>query len=82
MNVHQILVDQRHHRDLAQVDLLIARQAQQQVERPLESFQVDDQLALAWRDHVRTGRRESVGGGGSRILRRRRAGGFGHAVPV
>src|SRR3546814_4654946 len=38
----QILLRQREDRDLRQVDLLVARQRQQQVERPLEALQRED----------------------------------------
>ena len=39
----QILLSQLQHRDLAQIDLLGARQGQQQVQRPLEPVDIDDQ---------------------------------------
>ena len=39
----QVLLGQLQDRDLAQVDLLGARQRQQQVERPLEAVDIDDQ---------------------------------------
>ena len=60
--MRQILVDQRHHRDAAEIDLLVARQGQQQVERTFEAFEIDDQLALARRNHVGAGGGEAVGG--------------------
>ncbi len=72
-DMRQVLIDQRHHGDAAQVDLLVARQGEQQVERTLEALQIDDQLALARRDHVRASGGEVVGA---------RALGFIHAVPV
>ncbi len=39
----QVLLGQLQDRDLAQIDLLRARQGQQQVERPLEAVDIDDQ---------------------------------------
>lgn len=52
LHEHQILVDQRHHGDAPQIDLLIARKGQQDVERTLVSLQIEDQLALAGRQHI------------------------------
>ena len=43
----QILVDQRHDRDAGEIDLLVARQMQKQVERPFETVDVDDQRRFA-----------------------------------
>jgi hypothetical protein len=59
-HMRQVLVDQGHHRDAAQINLLVAREAQQQVERTFEAFEIDDQLALARRDHVGAGGAEAV----------------------
>ena len=78
-HVRQILVDQGHHRDAAQIDLLVARQAQQQVERAFEAFEIDDQLALARRDHVGAGGGEAVGA--TRVIRRQALGSF-MQIPV
>src|SRR5215216_4946268 len=43
----EILVGQRQDGDLRQIDLLLPRQHQQKVERPLKSLDVDDQGRLA-----------------------------------
>ena len=42
----EVLVGQRQDRDLGEVDLLLARQRQQQIERPFEALDVDDQRRL------------------------------------
>jgi hypothetical protein len=70
-DVRQILVDQRHHRDAQQIDLLVAGKRQQQVERTFEAFEIDDQLSLARRDHVGSVGAEAVIG--------ERRGWFAHA---
>ena len=62
-DVRPVLVDQRHHRDAAEIDLLVAGKREQQVERAFEAFEVDDQLPLARRDHVGSGGAEAVIGG-------------------
>ena len=46
-NELQILFDQRQDRDARQIDLLIARQGQQQVQRPFEAFDIDTQARRA-----------------------------------
>jgi hypothetical protein len=78
-DMRQILIDQRHHRDAAQIDLLVAREGQQQVERAFEALEVDDQLALARRDHIGPLRRKRVG---AETVGGRRRGRIAHAVPV
>src|SRR5262249_53901681 len=42
----QILVGERQNGDLLEVDLLRARQRQQQIERSLEAFDIDDEIAV------------------------------------
>ena len=42
----EILVGQRQDRNLRQIDLLLTRQRQQQIERAFEAFDVDDQRRL------------------------------------
>ena len=43
----QILLDQRQDRNARQIDLLVARKMQQQVERPFEAGDIDDQRRVA-----------------------------------
>ena len=45
----EVLVGQRQDRDLGQIDLLLARERQQQIERTLETLDVDDQRRLVGR---------------------------------
>ena len=47
LDEHEILVGQRQNRNLGEIDLLLPRQRQQQVERPLIALDVDDQRRLA-----------------------------------
>ena len=47
LDERQILVGQRQDRDLGEIDLLLPRQRQQQVERALIALDVDDQRRLA-----------------------------------
>ena len=42
----EILVRQRQDRDLGEVDLLLAGEREQEIERPLEAFDIDDQSRL------------------------------------
>src|SRR5262249_28762741 len=44
----EILVGKRQDRDLGEVDLLVARQGEKEIERSLEPFHVDDQGRLAF----------------------------------
>jgi hypothetical protein len=46
LDEHKILVGQRQDRNLVQVDLLLPRQRQQQIERAFIAFDVDDQRRL------------------------------------
>ena len=48
LDEHQILVGQRQNGDLGEIDLLLPRQRQQQVERALIALDVDDQRRLAF----------------------------------
>ena len=43
----EILLGERQDRDLGQVDLLLAREAQQQIDRPLEPVEIENQRRLA-----------------------------------
>ena len=47
LDERQILVGQRQDRNLGEIDLLLPRQRQQQVERALIALDVDDQRSLA-----------------------------------
>ena len=51
----EILVGQRQDRDLGEVDLLLAREREQEIERTLEAFDVDDQSRLVGRPLGRRG---------------------------
>src|SRR6185437_11945066 len=42
----EILVGQRQDRQLCEIDLLLARQRQEQVDRPLEPVEIEDQRRL------------------------------------
>ncbi len=61
----QILVGQRQDRDLAEIDLLLARQRQQQIDRPLIAVELEDQLLWA-RRCLRLDPSRSAGEGQSR----------------
>ena len=50
LDERQILVGQRQDRNLGEIDLLLPRQRQQQVERPFIALDVDDQRRLAVSD--------------------------------
>ena len=47
LDEHQILVGQRQDRNLGEIDLLLPRQRQQQVERAFIALDIDDQRRLA-----------------------------------
>ena len=47
LDEHQILVGQRQNGNLGEIDLLLPRQRQQQVERALIALDIDDQRRLA-----------------------------------
>ena len=46
LDEYQVLVGQRQNGDLVKIDLLLPRQCQQQIERSLITFDVDDQRRL------------------------------------
>ncbi len=50
----EVLVGQRQNGNLGQIDLLLPRQRQQQVERTLIALDIDHQRRLAFRDFGRT----------------------------
>ena len=45
----EILIRQRQDRDLGEVDLLLAGEREQEIERPFEAFDIDDQSRLVGR---------------------------------
>ncbi len=51
----EILLGERQHRDLGEIDLLGAGQGEQQVERPLEAADIDDERLLGGRAEVELG---------------------------
>jgi len=53
LDEHQVLVGQRQDRNLGEIDLLLPRQRQQQVERALIALDVDNQRRLAVRKFSR-----------------------------
>jgi hypothetical protein len=50
LDENQILIGQRQDRNLGEIDLLLPRQRQQQIERALIALDIDDQRRLAIRE--------------------------------
>jgi hypothetical protein len=58
LDEHQILISERQDRNLGEIDFLLSRQRQQQVERTLIALDVDDQRRLVGREFGRASRFE------------------------